>query len=77
MDFYKSRRELHDAANELRKMTGEEPIPWIEPEPPFCSFCGKGKNEYRHLVQGPSVYICDECIMKCVEIINENELDDP
>jgi ATP-dependent Clp protease ATP-binding subunit ClpX len=36
-----------------------------------CSFCGKGQKEVRRLVAGPGVYICDECIKLCTEIIQE------
>jgi len=31
----------------------------------YCSFCGKGQEEVKKLVAGPSVYICDECIELC------------
>ncbi|MBK6661100.1 MAG: ClpX C4-type zinc finger protein [Proteobacteria bacterium] len=30
--------------------------------PPLCSFCGRGKGEYRHLVAGPKGNICDHCV---------------
>ena len=40
----------------------------------FCSFCGKNQDEVRKLIAGPSVYICDECIELCNDIIaEENE----
>ena len=37
----------------------------------FCSFCGKNQDEVRKLIAGPSVYICDECIELCNDIITE------
>ncbi len=37
----------------------------------FCSFCGKGQDEVKKLIAGPSVYICDECIELCNDIIAE------
>ena len=37
----------------------------------FCSFCGKNQNEVRKLIAGPSVYICNECIDLCNDIIRE------
>ena len=37
----------------------------------YCSFCGKGQNEVRKLIAGPSVYICDECVDLCNNIIEE------
>ena len=36
-----------------------------------CSFCGKSQREVRKLIAGPSVYICDECVELCNEIITE------
>ena len=36
-----------------------------------CSFCGKTQEQVRRLVAGPGVYICDECIELCQEIIEE------
>jgi ATP-dependent Clp protease ATP-binding subunit ClpX len=36
-----------------------------------CSFCGKGQDQVRKLVAGPGVYICDECIDLCTEIVEE------
>ncbi|MDA8403316.1 MAG: ATP-dependent Clp protease ATP-binding subunit ClpX [Desulfobacteraceae bacterium] len=37
----------------------------------FCSFCGKNQQEVKKLIAGPAVYICDECIKLCSEIIEE------
>lgn len=37
-----------------------------------CSFCGKSQEEVKKLIAGPSVYICDECIQLCNEIIEED-----
>jgi ATP-dependent Clp protease ATP-binding subunit ClpX len=37
----------------------------------LCSFCGKSQDEVKKLIAGPSVYICDECIQLCNEIIGE------
>jgi ATP-dependent Clp protease ATP-binding subunit ClpX len=36
-----------------------------------CSFCGKSQKQVRKLIAGPGVYICDECIDLCNEIIEE------
>jgi ATP-dependent Clp protease ATP-binding subunit ClpX len=41
-----------------------------------CSFCGKNQEQVRKLVAGPGVYICDECIELCNEIIEEEIGDD-
>ncbi|GAB6093844.1 ATP-dependent Clp protease ATP-binding subunit ClpX [Desulfatiferula olefinivorans] len=37
----------------------------------FCSFCGKNQREVKKLIAGPNVYICDECIQLCGEIIDD------
>ncbi|HJE78752.1 MAG TPA: ATP-dependent Clp protease ATP-binding subunit ClpX, partial [Brevibacterium epidermidis] len=36
-----------------------------------CNFCGKSQKQVRKLIAGPGVYICDECIGLCNEIIEE------
>lgn len=41
-----------------------------------CSFCGKPQSEVRRLVAGPGVYICDECIQMCSELIDEMQMED-
>src|SRR5437868_14548475 len=43
-----------------------------------CSFCGKGQDEVKRLIAGPgAVYICDECVELCREIIEEEEVPAP
>ena len=43
-----------------------------------CSFCGKSQKEVKKLIAGPTVYICDECIGLCNDIIAEEvEKDEP
>ena len=39
----------------------------------LCSFCGKKQDEVKKLVAGPSVYICDECIELCNDIMVEED----
>jgi ATP-dependent protease Clp ATPase subunit len=39
----------------------------------FCSFCGKRKREVRKLVSGPRVFICDECIGRCRELLGPRQ----
>lgn len=41
-----------------------------------CSFCGKPQSQVNRLVAGPGVYICDDCIHICMDILNENIQDD-
>jgi ATP-dependent Clp protease ATP-binding subunit ClpX len=43
----------------------------MSPPVPICSFCGKGKHEVKTLVAGPNVYICDECVEHCVDLIRK------
>ncbi|MBL6800036.1 MAG: ATP-dependent Clp protease ATP-binding subunit ClpX, partial [Synechococcus sp. BS307-5m-G37] len=40
-----------------------------------CSFCGKSQEQVRKLIAGPGVYICDECIDLCNEILDEELID--
>lgn len=42
----------------------------------YCSFCGKSQREVKKLIAGPSVYICDECIDLCNDIIHEDSAKD-
>ena len=37
----------------------------------YCSFCGKSQHEVRKLIAGPTVFICDECVELCMDIIRE------
>ncbi|HLS99173.1 MAG TPA: ClpX C4-type zinc finger protein, partial [Porticoccaceae bacterium] len=37
----------------------------------YCSFCGKSQHEVRKLIAGPSVFVCDECVDLCNDIIRE------
>ena len=38
----------------------------------YCSFCGKPQSQVRRLVAGSGVYICDECVNLCLDIINDD-----
>ncbi|MDY6782831.1 MAG: ClpX C4-type zinc finger protein, partial [Cyanobacteriota bacterium] len=40
-----------------------------------CSFCGKSQEQVRKLIAGPGVYICDECVELCNEILDEELID--
>ena len=37
----------------------------------YCSFCGKSQHEVKKLIAGPTVFICDECVELCMDIIKE------
>jgi len=77
IDFEQARRDLEASINELRKLRGKKGIPYKkdndQPIPPLCSFCRKGKNQVLKLIEGPNgVYICNECVVICYEIIEAN-----
>ena len=41
----------------------------------YCSFCGKSQHEVKKLIAGPTVFICDECVELCMDIIKEEKKD--
>ena len=50
----------------------------IDPKKIKCSFCGKSQDAVRRMIAGPEgIYICDECVEICSDIIEEEEYDDP
>ena len=42
----------------------------------YCSFCGKSQHEARKLIAGPTVFICDECVDLCMDIVHEERAGD-
>ena len=38
----------------------------------YCSFCGKSQHEVRKLIAGPTVFICDECVELCMDILKDD-----
>ena len=44
----------------------------IDKETLFCSFCGKSQKEVKKLIAGPTVFVCDECVELCMDIIKED-----
>ena len=62
-----------DAATPRPASTAGEPDPTLV-KCLYCSFCGKSQHEVRKLVAGPAVYICDECVDLCTEIVDEQLL---
>jgi len=40
----------------------------------YCSFCGKSQYDVRELIAGPTVFICDECVALCDDIIENEEV---
>ncbi len=43
----------------------------MEPDPK-CSFCGRQKHRVKHLIAGPAIYICDDCVKICNDILAES-----
>ncbi len=39
----------------------------------YCSFCGKSQHDVKKLIAGPTVFICDECVLLCMDIIIDDE----
>ncbi len=60
----RAKRELKEGM--MSKGKNEDPR-----SPLYCSFCGKSQHEVRKLIAGPSVFICDECVDLCTDIIKE------
>jgi hypothetical protein len=65
--------ELEQQAINLQKQLSGSPCAKGDPAMAelhvYCSFCGKSKNEVRKIIAGPAVYICDECIDVCVDVL--------
>lgn len=53
---------LPPALGRLLELKARRPVPIVRGEPPYCSFCGRGRNEYRRIVGGPKVMICNDCL---------------
>ncbi len=58
-------------AGDERALAPAAPQDPAAPRTLYCSFCGKSQHDVRKLIAGPSVYICDECVELCLDIIRE------
>jgi hypothetical protein len=63
-------REVLNALNDLRRFRGLQALNAL-PEPPFCSFCGEGKNEVGALVEGLNAAICDQCAAEAQRLMRK------
>lgn len=52
--------EFLKALNDIRRQRGLPPLEKL-PLPPYCSFCGEGRNDVAALVEGREAFICDRC----------------
>lgn len=70
--YLKVREELKVAQSEIakitRRMTGKQPA---DNQGLYCSFCAKTQHEVKKLIAGPGVYVCDECVELCNEIMRD------
>jgi hypothetical protein len=71
IEYKLAQRELRDAVLDLCRITGQPAPDFVVGDPPFCSFCGKGVNQVRKMVAGPSVHICNECVALAQRLIDE------
>lgn len=61
-DEQKAARLQREAVARTERLISTPLAPFIKGEAPFCGFCGRGKGEYRRLIAGPKVSICDVCV---------------
>ena len=57
---------VSEGGSEMSKIGGSD-----AKNPLYCSFCGKSQHEVRKLIAGPTVFICDECVELCLDIVGE------
>lgn len=69
-DEQKAARLQRDAASGIERLVSTPPVPFIKGVAPFCGFCGRGKGEYRRLIAGPKVNICDACVAQAKQQID-------
>ncbi|EIH0687400.1 carboxylate--amine ligase [Escherichia coli] len=58
--------------DDIEQLTGNASSPSVT-QTLYCSFCEKPQHKVRQLIAGPSVYICNECVDLCNEIIREEQ----
>ena len=63
---FRIERGTVEGGSEMSKIGGSN-----SKNPLYCSFCGKSQHEVRKLIAGPTVFICDECVELCMDIIGE------
>ena len=66
------RRQAYEAVNATRAKYGLAPIEFtkdLDPDPVFCSFCGKEPRDVANMVEGVGVFICDNCILTCAYVL--------
>jgi ATP-dependent protease Clp ATPase subunit len=87
VQYRKIKKEFYRAMNEISQLIGDDPYYYCEwnedetPTSPYCSFCGSGTNQVKHMLLKNKIYICDQCVKASRDIIksceNENILTQP
>ena len=72
-EYEKAKRELHEAARRYRRSIPAPTEQKLREDENSCSFCGKFENEVKNLVAGPAVFICNECIILCNQLIDDKD----
>jgi hypothetical protein len=63
-------REVLNSLNDVRRLRGLPPLTAF-PQPPYCSFCGEGKDEVGALVEGLNAFICDQCAAEAQRLMRK------
>src|ERR1700745_394964 len=63
---------VSEGGSEMSKIGGSD-----AKNPLYFSFCGKSQHEVRKLIAGPTVFVCDECVELCMDIIGEENKSSP
>lgn len=66
-------RRRRDQAGKVARLRGPVRGPQPTGKPPYCSFCGRGCDEYDNLVQGPQAYICNLCLDASARLVADDE----
>ena len=61
--------KLFEAMEELEKLSYRPPEE--EARNPLCSWCATPKDQAKHMIAGPKVFICDTCVDRCAELLAE------
>jgi hypothetical protein len=61
------------ASDERELSVAASRAPASPPKTLYCSFCGKSQHEVRKLIAGPTVFICDECVALCADIVEPED----
>ena len=75
-DEHKAARLQRETAAGVERLTGTPLAPFIKGEAPFCGFCGRGNGEYRRLIAGPKVNICDVCVANAKQQMTDDNPSD-